>query len=339
MIDIAILALPANAAQAGRLLDAFKSRREPGGFRVQFAVGHPHQADWRAKEEVAEEARAVLICCSHAVLGDDATLFRALAVRLAAAGRAILVELEPGSVPPELAGCSTYRLYGHQAQPRFWSRLLFGHPHINLIVAAATDKAEGRDPPSETAIRTIRLTQLGLRLLPVLTIIGLASSVIGLLEWEPVQKWRQAEIGVAWEAAKAKGCPGARAFAANPAYQASPWDGDVTQYLAGCPDPERIEVQQHADVVPFFLMQSEAPVSADIASARSASLAKARSEVELSCRDNPANAGASEFSITLSGEQQDCGPVQGGFACSTSARAVCTVKVPVRVPDERVPNR
>lgn len=335
MIDIAILALPADAAAAGCLLDAFKSRREPGGFRVQLAVAHPNDSDWRIKEAVALDARAVLACCSSAGLLADAAAFRELAALLAAAGRAIAVELEPGAVPAELAGCSTYRLHGHQAFPRWWSRLFFGHPHRNLIAAAATDKAEGRDPPSEAALRTIQLTQLGLRLAPLIVVIGLTSSLIGLSDWEPVQKWWHADSGRAWVAARAEGCPGARAFAANSRYVGSPWDDEVTQFLAGCPDPERVVTQDFEEVVPFFIMQSDAPVAGDEATAQTASLAKFRSDVETACRDNPANGGGEVLDISLSDVRHQCNSVQGGIACSTDARAVCKVRVPVRVPDQR----
>lgn len=335
MIDIALLALPADAAAAGCLLDGFKSRREPGGFRVQLAVAHPHDADWRVKEAVALDARAVLICCSAAVLAPDAALFRALAAQLADAGRAIVVELEPGAVPSELAHCSAYRLYENQAFPPRWSRLLFGHPHRNLIAAAATDKAEGRDPPSETAIRTIQVTQLGLRLAPLIVIIGVVSGSIGIADWEPVQKFWHADSGRAWAAARAKGCPAVRAFADDPEHAGSPWAGEVTQFLAGCPDPERDVAQVYEELVPLFLMQAEAPVKAGEAAARAASLAKYRAAAETTCRDNPANAGGEVLAITLTDVRHSCGPVAGGVACATDARAMCKVRVMVRVPDQR----
>jgi hypothetical protein len=335
MIDIAILALPADTAAAGCLLDAFKSRREPGGFRVQLAIAHPHDADWRVKEAIAIDARAVLICCSAAVGAPDAALFRALAAQLAGADRAIAVELEPGGVPVELAGCSAYQLHDKQLFPPSWSRLLFGHPRRNLITAAATDKAEGRDPPSETAIWTIRLTQLFLRLGPVALIIGVVSGSIGIADWEPVQKLWHADTGRAWAAAQAKGCPAARAFADNPDYAGSPWAGEVMQFLAGCPDPERVEDQEFEEVMPFFVMQADAPVARSEAAARAASLAKFRSDVAMACRDNPANAGGEVLAVELSDVRQQCGRVDGGTACSTDARAICKVRVPMRVPDQR----
>lgn len=332
MIDIIIFTLSEDAARAGAVLDALKARGEAGKYRTRFIATHPRESGWRADKARAEACDCVLFCTSEATARQDAAAFRTLAGRVHRAERAIAVELDPGSLPAELTGCSAYPLDGPRANPAWWFRALFGNPHKNLITAAATDKAEGRDPPSPAALRGIALKQFGLRLLGLGTVVGLASSVAGLAGTGPVQQWWHADAGRAFAAAKAKGCPEVRIFARDKRYQGSPWDGEAAKLIATCPAPQRTVMESRtlpldAAIAAFDM----APVS-DEAGAR----ALGKKAAEAKCTDYLQISGGAVARVTIERISQTCGVERGGHVCSTDAKLQCEVTAPRSVPDERM---
>lgn len=337
MIDIVIFALPADEARAGTILDALKSRGEAGKYRTRFVVAHHADADWRAAKARVEGCDCVVFVFSAATGGQAMVPYRALARKVHEAGHAIAVELDPGTLPAELAGCSTYPLDGPRANPAWWFRALFGNPYRNLITAAATDKAEGRDPPSLTALRSIALKQFGLRLLALGTVIGLVSSVIGISSTDVVQKWWHAGQGRDFAEAKAKGCPGVREFARNATNQGSPWQDEVTAYLADCPAAEKIVEGEQTQPLQIVITRSEAAVQSDESEARRASADAAREKAQADCDMAYRAMGGRVLNVRLERVDQSCGPQGGGFACSTDALALCTITLPQSVPDQRQP--
>ncbi len=337
MIDIVIFSLPADEQRAGDILDAMKSRGEAGKYRTRFVAAHPADADWRAAKARAGESDCVIFVFSKATEVQETLRYRRLAETTHADGRAIAVELDPGSLPAELAGCSTYLLDGPRANPAWWFRALFGNPHKNLIVAAATDKAEGRDPPSHAALRGIALKQFWQRLLGVAAVIGVISSIIGISGTEPVQKWWHAEKGRAFEAAKAKGCPGVRAFSREPANQGSPWQDEVTAYLADCPAAEKEVEGEQSQALQIVIGMSEAKAHPNDAQARQASADAAREKARTDCDIAYSAMGGRVQSVRLERVSQSCSPKDGGMACSTDALAICSIAMPQIVPDQRLP--
>ena len=337
MIDVVIFAIPADEPRAGAILDAMKSRGEAGKYRTRFVIAHPAGADWRTAKGRAGASDCVIFVFSAATDGQDTLPYRRLAETTHAEGRAIAVELDPGSLPAALAGCSTYLLDGPRANPAWWFRALFGNPHKNLIVAAATDKAEGRDPPSHAALRGIALKQFWQRLLGVAAVIGVISSILGISGTEPVQKWWNAEKGRAFAAAKAKGCPGVRAYSREPANQGSPWQDEVTAYLADCPAAEKEVEGEHRQPLQIVVGMSEAKAHSSEAQARQASADAAREKARADCDMAYSSMGGRVQSVRLDRLSQSCGPKDGGTACSIDALAICSIAMPQIASDQRLP--
>lgn len=337
MIDIVIFALPHDEQRAGAILDALKSRGEAGKYRTRFVTAHPADADWRAAKTRAGESDCVIFAFSAATGRQDALPYRRLAGATHAESRAIAVELDPGSLPAELGACSSYRLDGPRANPAWWFRALFGNPHKNLIVAAATDKAEGRDPPSPEALRSIALKQFGLRLLGLGTVIGLASSIIGISSTETIQKWWYADKGGAFAAAKAKGCTGVRAFSREVANQGSPWQSEVDSYLVDCPLAEKEVPSEQLQAWTSAIGLDEAPVQRDEAKARRASAEAAREKAKVYCGEFYSHMRGKVEAVQLKRVSQSCQPYGVGIACSTEALAICSIAMPQTVPDQRLP--
>lgn len=101
------------------------------------------------------------------------------------------------------------------------------------IVAAATEKADGRDPPPPSSVAVYKRQEFRKRVLSIGAPIGLASAIVGLWTNDSFQELIHPDVGRAFEAAWNSGqCAEMEAFSKE--YPDSPWREEALGFMQHC---------------------------------------------------------------------------------------------------------
>jgi hypothetical protein len=180
-LDIVVVALPQDRGRAEPILTSLVSHSIAGTYSTRLLTPDPTSPEaWGAAESDVRSANCVIFCWSRSTQHTHAAGYRALASETLLDGRALAVELEPGSRPDEQAGCTTYPLHGWRGQntgPVAW---LTGRVYTAHIAAAAREKVLGRDPPPPFATRELLRRRAWALLLGVGAVIGIPATLAGL---------------------------------------------------------------------------------------------------------------------------------------------------------------
>ena len=323
MIDIAILCLAEDETRAGRILDALRSRGEAGRYRVRFRSSSPHDREWLACEADVRASACAVMCWSQACNLAENIRYHGLANELVQAGKVIFAELDKESLPQNLAAASSYHLPARTGLGGLLHRALFGNADDNLIVAAATEKAEGRDPPPPRSLTTIRWREFRKRAV-LLVPVGLISSWLGIMDTDPVQRLLHPNIAAAFDTASAgKSCEPMREFSTR--YPGSHWAQEAIEFMQHCPpvivtEEKRFEVRAGR----IDLYHSSTKAAAEALGERTLG--------EIATQNCDAFAADTKGTVRyrqLDGVKAECALERDGWICPTEGWAVCNVEQPV----------
>ena len=323
MIDIVILCLRGDARRAGAILDALGAHGPSAKHRTRFIPTDPMDVGWSAARERAAAADCVVMCWSSKSLDEACADYRRFGTQLFESGTIISVELDSGSLPPELRETDCYPLGQNSHGAGFLPRLLFGNPHAALIAAAAGARTEGQDPPPASSVAIFRRRELKRRLLRLGAVVGALGTAVGLSTADPVRKMIAPNVGNAFEKARATGeCAPMEKFSTD--HPGSPWTDEAIEFMARCRrKPIRVgEVERY-------------PVRAgriDLRHSGNENRAKAEGKEALHriaddyCRTYAANIGASLKPVSVEGVTQGCDHEPEGWICVTKGWAVCPIQ-------------
>jgi hypothetical protein len=330
LIDIIIFALPADKASADRIADAIKERGITESNRFRLLSVHPMDAGWQEAARMAESCPSVAFCWSEATQAEDATVYRSLAKKVFEAGHAISVELDEGTRPETLTGCTTYPLYGWRADPNWFLRPFFGKELLYQIAAAAQEKAIGRDPPPPKAVAALAWKQFPTKLVGLGALASFAVTVLSIYRDPDFAKIRDPQAEAAFETAKAsKSCDALRKFAVD--HNGSAWSSQASELLATCKERPVTQMQKDKVTLDFFVddtIDGIAPVKSDV-DARRVSLKTAESKARQMCEDHAQMTGGKMLAASIDRVRQDCRSNGLGIVCQTAARAICAIDQPV----------
>lgn len=256
MIDIIVLAIPADRARAEAVLDGLFEAEVAGPNRTRFLTEHPLDAGWTEAARAAANCPCVIFCWSMATLAEDAEPFRRLAAEVQARDHALSVELDKGTRPAALRGSTTYPLYGWHAHPRGWGRFVFGNRFVMQIAVAAKRKVSGQDPPPPQALWRMMRGQAWAVVVGFCAILGVVGTVWDLSTDSVVGKWFDARAGKEFAAAKGS-CDTLRVFIDK--HQGSAWTDDARELLATCTIRQQVKRSNATmEVVVFGITRLEA---------------------------------------------------------------------------------
>lgn len=234
MPDIVVMALPADRARADCILDGLSGLTAKTSSLPRLVIAHPNDQGWRQAVQEAESGRCVVLCWSHATQHADAQPMAAFGQQLLVAGTAISVELDERSLPPELLGCTTYPLHGFRCWRDPLSRFVFGDSYVSQIVAAAQEKAMGRDPPSPVTLSRMVWVRAGVLVFSLVTILSLVFNILQVGELPFVAKAMDPKAAAAFNAAKASKAPCSALRAFSKANTGSPFADEAMELLGTC---------------------------------------------------------------------------------------------------------
>jgi hypothetical protein len=326
MIDIIVYTLPADKERADRIADAFKELGITERNRFRLLAVHPMDAGWQEAAKMAESCPSVAFCWSKATQTDDAALFRNLAERVFYAGDAISIELDAGTRPETLAGCSTYPLFGWKAAPNWLLRPFFGKALLKQIAAAAEEKAIGRDPPPPAAVAALAWRQFPTKLVGIGALLGLIATVLAIYRDPDFAKMRDPQAKAAFETARAsRSCDALRRFAVD--HNGSAWSSQASELLASCKVRTVTQIKRHPIALDFVVddtIDGILPAKTD-GDARRVSLSTAETKAKQMCEDHAQMTGGTLLSVKIDRVKQACYSNGAGIVCQTVARTNCAI--------------
>lgn len=324
MIDIVIFCLTVDHNRAGKLLDALREHGQSGKYRIRFVSSDPIAVSWNADKDLARSAACVLMCWSATTSDPAHAAYVRFGGELVQCGSLLSIELDDGSIPASVASASRYKLYEHRLGERILSWMLIGDAHRSLIVAAAIEKADGRDPPAASTVNLIRHIPLIRRILWVGGPIALLSSLIGIASYVPLQKaFAPTAMAKAYHDAEQSGdCDRMARFSSD--HPSSPWANDAIEFQTRCTRMSvQVDEQYRTEVRAGQIDLQPAP---DKTTARAQAAAKIRSLADERCAAYASVVHAKLRNVSVDGLKQICGSNQNGSICESEAWAVCHIR-------------
>jgi hypothetical protein len=302
MPDIVILALPADRTRADCILDGLSAPSAKALFVPRLVVAHPDDANWREAVRDAEAARCVVLCWSRTAA--NVAPLVALGQRLCNGGTAISVELDPDSLPATLAGCSNYELHGFRCRRDPFCRFVFGDSYVSQIVAAAQEKAMGRDPPSPVTLARMVRARAWVAGVGAAAAFGLFSNVLQFGQLPFVAQWLDRDAAAAFAKAKAAPQPCAALRRFSRTHTGSAFANEAIELLATCHSVTKIVPTPQRTSLPIY-GRTDAAARADaqrLCAAQARTMHGRLNDVAIRSR-NAEGAGEAECRLTVPVQQ------------------------------------
>lgn len=282
-----------------------------------------------ADDPTVDADRVAVLMVSRGVSEDNplAERFRAVAEQACADDRAIAVltrDVDSFNLP-----CTQYRLKQTKPPEGLLKPLMPSTLALQDIVAAAKYKASGRDPPPPSAPRKLAMRYMAAFssavILPIVALLSFTDVLIGLSSAMGIDEQASAEAETAYAAIPVGNCQALRTFVGS--FEESHLTEKARDRLDLLEERESTVNETDTIILPILSLPGSDEAFASREGATNAALTRAKGEGEQRCGEVAQAASGTLESLSLDETSSTCDQFAAGFACRTSANAICEVQI------------